>query len=191
MFLKAKITKIYKEIKQRFFQINLMARQTSKIVQYDSGGDDYSPLLQVEGLVNFMGDNPRNGFVMAWRDFTVRKSEPGEKRIYSIRLDEETGEINPVAEVHLKNDGSIDVYGTADININSDANVNINAKANVNIQAEANVIINASGNATINSPVVNLGGEGGALVLTVNSTIIDGEGRECSITSNTTTTKAV
>ena len=175
MFLKAKITKIYKEIKQRFFQINLMARQTSKIVQYDSGGDDYSPLLQVEGLVNFMGDNPRNGFVMAWRDFTVRKSEPGEKRIYSIRLDEETGEINPVAEVHLKNDGSIDVYGTADININSDANVNINA----------------SGNATINSPVVNLGGEGGALVLTENSTIIDGEGRECSITSNTTTTKAV
>lgn len=183
MFLKAKITKIFKEAKKRCFQINLMARQTSKIIQYDSGGDDYSPLLEVEGLVNFIGNNPRNGFVTGWRDFTERKSEPGEKRIYSITKNPDTGEIIQVAEVHLKNDGSIDINGTADINLNSNANVNINVNGNA--------ILKASGNTTINSPVVNLGGEGGALVLTENSTIKDGEGRLCSIISNTTTTKAV
>ena len=38
---------------------------------------------------------------------------------------------------------------------------------------------------------VNLGGSGGAFVLTENSTITDGEGRTCTITSNTTKTKAI
>lgn len=46
-------------------------------------------------------------------------------------------------------------------------------------------------NIIINGGIINLGGSDGAFVLTENSVITDGEGRPCTITSNTTKTKAL
>ena len=48
-----------------------------------------------------------------------------------------------------------------------------------------------SGQVTITADTVNLGGIGGAFVLTENSVIKDSYGGTCSITSNTTKTKAL
>ena len=175
MFLKAKILEIFTQLKQRSFKINSMMNQTRNVVQFHGGGDDYCPLKTVEGLGGNIGNNPANGFLIAWRDDIERKSFPGEKRIYSATIDEETGKEVQVAEVYLKNDGTIEISGGA----------------NVVISTNANLIVNSTGTTTINAASVNLGGDGGALVLTENSEIKDGEGRICSITSNTTKTKAV
>ena len=175
MFLKAKILEIFTQLKQRSFKINSMMNQTRNVVQFHGGGDDYCPLKTVEGLGGNIGNNPANGFLIAWRDDIERKSLPGEKRIYSATIDEETGKEVQVAEVYLKNDGTIEISGGA----------------NVVISTNANLIVNSTGTTTINAASVNLGGDGGALVLTENSEIKDGEGRICSITSNTTKTKAV
>ena len=175
MFLKAKILEIFTQLKQRSFKVNSMMNQTRNVVQFHGGGDDYCPLKTVEGLGGNIGNNPANGFLIAWRDDIERKSLPGEKRIYSATIDEETGKEVQVAEVYLKNDGTVEISGGA----------------NVVISTNANLIVNSTGTATINAASVNLGGDGGALVLTENSEIKDGEGRICSITSNTTKTKAV
>lgn len=175
MFLKAKILEIFTQLKQRSFKINSMMNQTRNVVQFHGGGDDYCPLKTVEGLGGNIGNNPANGFLIAWRDDIERKSLPGEKRIYSATIDEETGKEVQVAEVYLKNDGTVEISGGA----------------NVVISTNANLIVNSTGTTTINAASVNLGGDGGALVLTENSEIKDGEGRICSITSNTTKTKAV
>ena len=175
MFLKAKILEIFTQLKQRSFKINSMMNQTRNVVQFHGGGDDYCPLKTVEGLGGNIGNNPANGFLIAWRDDIERKSLPGEKRIYSATIDEEAGKEVQVAEVYLKNDGTVEISGGA----------------NVVISTNANLIVNSTGTTTINAASVNLGGDGGALVLTENSEIKDGEGRICSITSNTTKTKAV
>ena len=175
MFLKAKILEIFTQLKQRSFKVNSMMNQTRNVVQFHGGGDDYCPLKTVEGLGGNIGNNPANGFLIAWRDDIERKSLPGEKRIYSATIDEETGKEVQVAEVYLKNDGTVEISGVA----------------NVVISTNANLIVNSTGTTTINAASVNLGGDGGALVLTENSEIKDGEGRICSITSNTTKTKAV
>lgn len=175
MFLKAKILEIFTQLKQRSFKVNSMMNQTRNVVQFHGGGDDYCPLKTVEGLGGNIGNNPANGFLIAWRDDIERKSLPGEKRIYSATIDEETGKEVQVAEVYLKNDGTVEISGGA----------------NVVISTNANLIVNSTGTTTINAASVNLGGDGGALVLTENSEIKDGEGRICSITSNTTKTKAV
>lgn len=175
MLLKAKITEIFTQIKQRYFKVNLMSNQTSNLVQFHSGGEDYCPLINVEGLASSIGDNPAKGVIFAWRDDVTRKSLPGEKRFYSVKIDEETGETLEVTEIYLKNDGSVDITGTTTVNINATTDVNINA----------------TGNANITAATVNLGGDGGAFVLTEKTEIKDGEGRVCTITSNTSKTKAM
>lgn len=170
----------YKET--RYFSTTTHAKRATKLVQFHSGGDDYCPLSVNEGLSDCIGQNPADGVVFAWRDDVVRKSEQGEKRLYSVMYDKEnqvpvyddSGNLVVGGEIFLKNDGSIEITGGADVVINTTGNVNIKANS-VNIEAQA----------------VNLGGEGGAFVLTENSSIVDGEGRACTITSNTTNTKAV
>ena len=183
MFLKSKILEIFTQTKQRFFKVNSMSNQTRNVVQFHGGGDDYCPLKTVEGLGGNIGDNPVNGFVIAWRDDIERKSLPGEKRIYSATIDNDTGKEVQVAEIYLKNDGTISISGKANIVITTEADLTVNSNGKTTI--------NAKGEATLNGSSVNLGGSGGSLVLTEKTVIKDGEGRLCSITSNTTKTKAV
>lgn len=117
MLLKIKILEIFTNLKHRYFKSNLLSRQTSNLIQFHSGGDDYSPLLECEGLGGSIGNNPANGVVFAWRDDITRKSLPGEKRIYAIKKDKETQEILVASEIHLKNNGTIEVSGGKDLNI--------------------------------------------------------------------------
>jgi len=191
MFQKIKILEIFKNFNLRFFKTSLLSRQIAKIVQFHSGGDDYCPLLECEGLGGSIGNNPSNGFVFAWRDCIERKSQPGEKRIYAIRKDEETGEIDVVSEIYLKNDGTVEISGGKDLTVAINGNANFTVTGNTNLTTSGDTIINSTGSATFTGSVVNLGGDDGALVLTENSEIKDGEGRTCTITSNTSITKAV
>lgn len=182
MFLKIKLLEIFNKSRLRYFNTTSMSGRASKLVQFLSGGDDFCPSLRHEGLADCIGSNPADGVVFAWRDDVVKTAQEGEKRIYAVKIDPETkepiyddvGNMTVAAEIHLKNDGSIAITGGADLNIKSEGDVNIK-----------------STNATIEAETVNLGGAGGALVLTENSTIIDGNGKTCTITSNTTKTKAV
>lgn len=135
MFLKIKIAETFHNIQTRYFNTTSMSGRASKLVQFHSGGDDYCPLKECEGLGECIGGNPADGIIMAWRDDITRKSEPGEKRIYSIKKDEETGEILPVAEIHLKNDGSIVVSGGKDLNIVVLGNANLSVAGALDIDA--------------------------------------------------------
>lgn len=135
MFLKIKIAEIFTNLQTRFFNTTSMSGRASKLVQFHSGGDDYCPLKECEGLGECIGGNPADGIIMAWRDDITRKAEPGEKRIYSIKKDEETGEILPVAEIHLKNDGSIIVSGGKDLNIVVLGNANLSVGGVLDIEA--------------------------------------------------------
>lgn len=142
MFLKVKILEIFINLKHRYFKSNLLSRQTSNLVQFHSGGDDYSPLLECEGLGGSIGNNPANGVVFAWRDDITRKALPGEKRIYAIKKDEETQEILVAGEIHLKNDGTIEVAGGKDLNITVLGNANLSVAGTLDIDAAS---INSSG----------------------------------------------
>lgn len=167
MFLKIKSLEHFIKEKIRYFKVKIMAGQLHNFIQYTSGGDDYCPLDNSEALGGMINNNPAHGFIVGWRDFTDKKAAPGEKRIFAVNANNQ-----PVAELHLKNDGKIAVNGSGLVfEVSGDASI----KATT---------------ATIKA-AVNLGDEGGAFVLTENSTIKDGEGRVCTITSNTTKTKAV
>lgn len=135
MFLKIKIAEIFTKLQTRFFNTTSMTGRATKLVQFHSGGDDYCPLLECEGLSDCIGNNPADGVLFAWRDDVTRKSEPGEKRIYAIKKDEETGEIIVSSEIHLKNDGSIIVSGEKDLNIIVLGNANLSVGENLNIEA--------------------------------------------------------
>lgn len=185
MLMKAQILERFVSGVNRFFKVNLYSRQTVQPVQFHSGGDDYNPPASCEGLAGTIGENPANSVVLAWRDNIERKSRPGEKRIYAVN----TTDGNVSAELFLRNDGVIEITGGSNLVIVTGGNVNLTSTGDTNISA-ANVVISAS-NATVNADAVNLGGDGGALVLTENSEIKDGEGRPCTITSNTSKTKAV
>ena len=169
MLLKIKVLERLISGFNRYFKSTLQKNRVSNLVQFHSGGDDYNPPDNAEGLGGAIGDNPANGFIFAWRDDTTRKAAKGEKRIYSV--DSSGAEI---AEVWLKNTGEIVISGK-----------------NTNITVNGNLTVSASGTAEISAPTVNLGGSGGAFVLTENTTITDSLGGACSITSNTTKTKAV
>ena len=171
MLNKLKILETFKnsDLYNRFFKVQIFSKQNTNVVQFNSGGDDYNPPANCEGLGGIIGNNPNNGYILAWRDEIERTAEPGEKRLYAVNGD------NKVAcEIHLKNDGSVVISGGADITIKSSAKVNITATA-----------------ANITADEVNLGGSGGGLVLTENSTILDSSGGSCIITPNTSITKAV
>ena len=162
MLFRTKILEMLTNAKTRFFKCRVLANQLHHFTQYTSGGDDYCPLINTEALGGTISNNPAHGFIFGWVDATEKKTAPGEKRIFAVNADN-----IPVAELHLKNDGKINVSGSG------------------------NVINVPEGVATINATTVNLGGDGGAFVLTENSQIMDGENRPCTITSNTTKTKAV
>jgi len=162
--------------KIRYFKVKIFAGQLHNYIQYSSGGDDYCPLDNSEALGGNINNNPAHGFVIGWRDETAKKAQPGEKRIFAVNSDNEV-----VAELHLKNDGKIAVSGSGLVfEVSGDATV----KAN-------NLTADVTAAATIKAATVNLGGTSGAFVLTENSVIKDSLNGACTITSNTTKTKAV
>lgn len=167
MFLKIKLSEIFTKNFLRFFKTSKFTNQTTNLVQFHSGGDDYCPYLEVEGLGGSIGNNPRAGFVLAWRDDVERKSKKGEKRIYSVLLneetgeakrDEQTGEMIVAAEIHLKHDGIVVMNNRSDLNITVVGDCNLKA-ANVDIETQqANVT--ATDSVNVYSPLTNLGDGG-------------------------------
>lgn len=135
MFLKIKIAEIFTKLQTRFFNTTSMTGRATKLVQFHSGGDDYCPLIECEGLSDCIGGNPADGVLFAWRDDVTRKSEPGEKRIYAIKKDEESGEILVSSEIHLKNDGSVIISGGKDLNIVVLGNANLSVGGALDIEA--------------------------------------------------------
>lgn len=115
----------------RFFKVTLFSRQVQNLAQFHSGGDDYNPPVNAEGLGGSIGDNPANSIIFAWRDAILRKSRPGEKRIYSVNVNEPD---KVAAEIYLRNDGIIEITGESDLNIIVNGNCNLKA-AKVNIDA--------------------------------------------------------
>lgn len=128
VFLKAKILERLISGYNRYFKVNLFSRQTQNLVQFHSGGEDYNPPNNAEGLGGSIGENPANGFIFAWRDSTERTASPGEKRLYSINSNNEV-----VSEIWLKNNGNITITVNGDCNIVANT-ANINAtKTNLGI----------------------------------------------------------
>lgn len=174
MFSKIKLSEIFHNIQLRFFNTTSMSGRASKLVQFHSGGDDYCPSKECEGLGENIGGNPADGFILAWRDDVRRISEEGEKRLYSLLIDketgqvvrnEETGEMIVAAELLFKNNGQIlincgkEATGEApalNIIVVGDCNVeanNLNAKVQTaNVKASASV--------NIDSPLTNIGKSG-------------------------------
>lgn len=128
MFIKAQIIKSYVKSKTRFFLSKLFFRQNINLIQYHSGGDDYNPMEGTEGICSSISNNPTNSFIFAWKDSSERKSLPGEKRIYSLKKDNSSDEVIIAAEIHLKNDGSININANQDLEINTNNCVKLNAK---------------------------------------------------------------
>jgi len=139
MLLKAQILERFISGVNRFFKVNLFSRQTVQPVQFHSGGDDYNPPANCEGLCGTIGDNPANSVIFSWRDNVQRKSRPGEKRIYAVNAADGT----VCGELYLKNDGNIEITGGAALNITVNGPANIKA-ASVNYD----------------SPITNLGNGG-------------------------------
>lgn len=88
----------------RYFKVNFRKNETKNIVQFTSGGEDYCPALNVEGLADYIGNNPAHGVIFAYRDNLEKKTKQGEKRIYSVEPDGETVS----SEIWLKNNGEIE-----------------------------------------------------------------------------------
>ena len=143
MFLKTKIAEIFTNIQTHFFATTTLKNRATKIIQYNSGGDDYCPCLNNEGLSECIGGNPADGVIFAWRDDVSRKSQQGEKRIYSVAIDPETlepvlddaGNMTVAAEIYLKNDGTIEAAGSKDLNITVLGNANLSVTNTLDIDA--------------------------------------------------------
>lgn len=145
MFLKIKIGEIFKKLQTRYFNTTSMSGRASRLVQFHSGGDDYCPMKDCEGLGENIGGNPADGIIVAWRDDVYRKSEPGEKRIYSVLLDEETGiskrnqetgEMIVASEIYLKNNGTIEINSSNELKIVVKGNVSLETQGDVNVKAQ-------------------------------------------------------
>lgn len=100
----------------RFFKVNFSVNETKNALQYNSGGDDYNPPLNIEGLGGFISDNPAHGAIFAYKDNIEKISQPGEKRIYAT---DETGE-NVVSFIHMKNNGDIIINASGNIILNGE-----------------------------------------------------------------------
>lgn len=122
-----------------------------------------------KGVVRFFDDD-----IDLYRSSGVL-SESSEAKVHDINDNIFEGGFYPDSENYSYPDGDV-CMGT-----NSGALISMTG---------GNITI-SGGNVTIDSANVNLGGSGGAFVLTENSEIKDGEGRTCTITSNTTKTKAL
>jgi hypothetical protein len=182
MFLKTKISEIFHNLQLRFFNTTTMSGRASKLVQFHSGGDDYCPTKECEGLSDCVGNNPADGIVVAWRDDVKRTAAPGEKRFYSLLLDEDTGEpkrdtttgeMLVAAEIHLKNDGNIVIKNASNGSSEELPVLNITVVGDCNLEAENitaecenatldcdKATITATTSVDVLSPVTNLG-EGG------------------------------
>lgn len=148
MLNKIKVSQIFKNFNLRYFQSSILSRQISKLVQFHSGGDDFCPLKDMEGLGGAIGNNPANGFVFAWRDDVERKCGEGEKRLYAIKKNSDTGEVLACNEIYLKNDGTIELNSGKDLKIVVHEVVTVECQT-ANIKATSKV--------NIDSPVTNLG----------------------------------
>ncbi len=114
----------------RKFKTTLYGSDALYLEQFHSGGDDYNPPKNIKALSSFLGNNPRDGVIFLFRDDTERKSASGEKRIYAT---DAAGKI-VVAEIHLKNDGTIQVDCNrfvlnciGDVEFNSGAGITLNS----------------------------------------------------------------
>lgn len=142
--------------------------------QYSCGGDDYNPTTNTECIASTINNNDCETIVILYNDKTARISQPGEKRIYST--DKNGNEIK--ATIHLKNNGDIEIVSNGNITIDAKTinatadQINANSE-NISITADS---FNLDGNC-------NLGGSGGAPVLTMNTTILDSLGKPCAITN--------
>lgn len=106
MFKKIQILKRFINKLNRVFQANILAKQTTNLIQYHSGGEDFNPPENIEAIGGYINDNPANGIVFAYKDSIERLSLQGEKRIYATSEDGKT----ITAEIHLKNNGDIIIY---------------------------------------------------------------------------------
>lgn len=157
MFLKVQILERLLSGFNRYFKVNLFSRQTQNLVQFHSGGDDYNPPANVEGLGGSIGDSPSNGFIFGWRDSTERKCQPGEKRLYAVKSD---GSL--AGEIYLKNDGIIEVNNPSDLKFVVNGNVSLITQGTADISAST---VNISAGQT------NLG-EGGQPIARVGDSVV-------------------
>lgn len=114
---------------------------------FSAPGDDAHPLPgdYVVGVsIQRSGGSAVVGYMDPKND---QKAAAGEKRIYA-----RDGDGKSVAEMWLKNDGSIEVTADSDITVTSGSNITINCT-----------------NATINADSVDLGSSGGTGVITMES----------------------
>lgn len=142
----------------RFFKVNFRANETKNALQYNSGGDDYNPPLNAEGLGGFIFDNPAHGAVFAYKDNTERIAKPGEKRIYAT---DETGE-NIVSSIYLTNTGDVYINATGKIYFNGEVvhtgNTTQTGNTNITGTLTADVLnANNGANGVLDKPQVTNG----------------------------------
>lgn len=123
----------------RYFKANFRAGEVKNALQYHSGGDDYNPPENAEGIGGFIYDNPAHGTVFAYKDNTERIAAAGEKRIYSTNA----AGTEVVATVHLKNGGKIDIYSKDVLKAVITGNIDFITQGDCNISA-ANLKVAAS-----------------------------------------------
>ena len=125
MFMLTKFNIVDKTIQGflRIFKIQNYVSNARNVGQFHSGGDDYNPPAGIEVLGSFVNNDPKNGVVVLYRDRTPRKAAPGEKRLYAV-----DSENNIVAELHLKNNGVIDIVAQSDVNIVATGNATVSAQ---------------------------------------------------------------
>ncbi len=158
MLNKIKVSQIFKNFNLRYFQSSILSRQISKLVQFHSGGDDFCPLKDMEGLGGAIGNNPANGFVFAWRDDVERKCGEGEKRLYAIKKNPDTGEILACNEIYLKNDGTIELNSGKDLKIVVLGDVSVISQGNADVSAnQLNVSASVTNLGVGGQPIARLG----------------------------------
>lgn len=139
----------------RFFKVNFRANTTRNALQYNSGGEDYNPPLNIEALGGYIYDNPAHGAVFAFKDNIERVSKPGEKRIYAT---DEKGE-NIVSFIHLTNTGDVIINATGKIIMNGEVvhtgNTSQTGDTNITGTLTASVINAGNGaNGTLDKPEI-------------------------------------
>lgn len=105
----------------RKFKVKLYGANDAYMEQFGCGGNDYAPPSNIKVLSSQIGNNPRDGVVFLYQDKIKRKSQAGEKRIYST--DAEGMQL--VAEIYLKNDGKLLLSAKGNVDIISEGQINL------------------------------------------------------------------